>query len=276
MRTEFCNLRSEICNLRLFATIALLLCLASPVLASVQDRTDAPAGQADEKQNFLYFLFGGGGFVGVACTVPILAASVAAMALVVEHLLTVRRSVVMPPGLGEEVHGFISNGAFPHAEQQCKLRPSFLSYVILAGLQEIRLGYSAVEKAMEDACHAQAARLFRKIEFLSVVANISTMLGLFGTVVGLVIAFKKVADTQGVARASDLAGGIYLALMTTIEGLAIAIPCVAAYAIFKHRADQLVAETTLMAEYAFANYKRERMVRRAAEPTKPTKSGSGG
>ncbi len=246
------------------------LCCARAV---AQDGDAAPVPQ---EQNFLYFLFGGGGVIGVACTVPILIASVAAVALFFEHLLTVRRTSLIPPGLAEEAHGFIANGSFPHVEQQCKLRPSFLSSVILAGLQEVRLGYSAVEKAMEDASQAQASRVFRKIEFLSVIANISTMLGLFGTVVGLVIAFKKVADTQGVARASDLAGGIYLALMTTIEGLAIAIPCVAAYAIFKHRADQLVAEATLVAEYAFAGYKRERLVRRQAEPTKPIKTGSGG
>jgi biopolymer transport protein ExbB len=99
---------------------------------------------------------------------------------------------------------------------------------------------------------------------------------LFGTVVGLVIAFKRVADTQGVARASDLAGGIYLALMTTIEGLIVAIPSVAAYAMFKHRADQLVSETALMAEYAFAGYKRERAARRAHDAATSARPASGG
>ena len=255
--------------------LVVVMLLAPSVIAAAQG-AGGGAAPAAEKQNFLYFLFGGGGVIGVACTAPILLASVIAMALVVEHLLTIRRSILMPAGLAEEVHGLIASGAFPHAEQQCKLRPSFLSHLILAGLQEVRLGYSAVEKAMEDASHAESARIFRKVEFLSVVANISTMLGLFGTVVGLVMAFKKVADTQGVARASDLAGGIYLALMTTIEGLMIAIPSVAAYAVFKHRADQFVAEASLSAEYAFSGYKRERLARRTAEAAKPTKSGSGG
>lgn len=256
----------------------LVLLVGGFVTPSVQAQgAGRPASEAPpvEERTFVYYLFGGGGVIGVACTAPILFMSVAAMALVVEHLLTIRRNVLMPPGLSEEAHRLISSNSFLQAEQQCKLRPSFLSSQILAGLQEVRLGYGAVEKAMEDASHAEAARLFRKIEFLSVVANISTMLGLFGTVVGLVLAFKKVADTQGVARASDLAGGIYLALMTTIEGLAIAIPSVAAYAIFRHRADQLVAETSLMAEYAFAGYKRERITRRTGEAPKPAKSSSG-
>ena len=246
-------------------TIAVFILLAPTALAAQQPASGPQGGAAADKQTFLYFLLGGGGSIGVACTAPILFMSVAALAMIFDHLLTIRRPVLMPAGLAEEVQGHIANGSFPHAEQQCKLRPSLLSAVVLAGLQEVRQGYSAVEKAMEDACHAQAARIFRKIEFLSVIANISTMLGLFGTVVGLVMAFKKVADTQGVARASDLAGGIYLALMTTIEGLIIAIPSVGAYALFKHRADQLVAEAALLAEYAFAGYKRARLDRRHGE-----------
>ncbi len=226
--------------------------------------------------NFVSFLFGGGGVLGVACTVPILMMSVAAVALILEQAITIRRSVLMPPGLAEEVHGLVAHGDLAHAEQQCKLRPSFLAAVILAGLEEVRRGYAAVEKAMEDACHGEASRLVRKVELLSVVANISTMLGLLGTVVGLVLAFKKVADTQGVAHASDLAGGIYLALMTTVEGLMIAIPSVGAYALFKHRAEQLAFETTQMAEYAFAGFKRERPARRAPDAPHSLRSGTGG
>jgi biopolymer transport protein ExbB len=216
-----------------------------------------------QEQTFLYYLFGGGGVIGTACTVPILCMSVAAMATCVEHFITLRRSVLIPHGLAEEVHEHILSDQFPHAEQQCKLRPSLLSQIILAGLRNVRFGFAAVEKGMEDALQAQAARIHRKVEVLSVIANISTMLGLFGTVVGLVLAFKKVADTQGVARASDLAGGIYLALMTTIEGLAIAIPSLLLYAFFKHRADTLIADAAGLAEYSFAGYKRERIARRS-------------
>jgi biopolymer transport protein ExbB len=262
----------------LFPLAALLvLAAAAPEVAHAQAPPAAAAAEPPAvKQNFTYFLFGGGGLIGIACTVPILLMSVAAVALAIEQIITVRRSVLMPPGLGAELHSLIANGSFAHAEQQCRLKPSFLSRVALAGLQEVRLGYTAVEKAMEDASQGEASRLSRKIELLSVLANISTMLGLFGTVVGLVIAFKQVADTQGVARASDLAGGIYLALMTTVEGLMVAIPSVGAYALFRHRADQLAAETALMAEYAFTGYKRERAARRTTEPPRPSRSPAGG
>ena len=113
------------------------------------------------------------------------------------------------------------------AEQLCKHRPSYLSYVVLAGLQEIRVGYDAVEKAMEDASQEQSARLFRRVEYLAVIGNIAPMLGLLGTVYGILLAFKKLADTPGAADAARLADGIYLALVTTVEGLIVAIPAAA-------------------------------------------------
>ena len=264
--------RTQMTGLTLFIGLALIL--ATPRITAAQQGGEIDNGNtAAAEKPFIYFLFGGGGVIGIACTTPVLFMSIVAMALISEHVLTIRQSTLMPPGLAEEVHGLIANGSFSHAEQRCKLRPSFLSTVILAGLQQIRQSYAAIEKSMEDASQSQAARIFRKIEFLAVVGNISTMLGLFGTVVGLVIAFKKVADTQGVARAADLAGGIYLAMMTTVEGLAVAIPCVAAYAVFKHRADQFAADTTLMAEYAFSGYRQSRLTRRP-ERARPTKTGT--
>jgi biopolymer transport protein ExbB len=218
-----------------------------------------------EEPSIVYFLFGGGGVAGIACTLPILCMSVVALSMLIELMITVRRCVLIPHGLADEVHGHIEGGSFPYAEQLCKLRPSLLAAIILAGLQEVRRGFRAVEKAMEDALQAQAARMLRKIELLSLAGNISTMLGLFGTVVGLMVAFKRVADTQGVARAADLAGGIYLALMTTIEGLAVAIPALVAHAFFKHRAEQLIAEAAALAEFAFQGYKRDRTARRSAK-----------
>jgi biopolymer transport protein ExbB len=259
----------------LAGTAAGWLALSAAALAQEAKAAAPAAAAAPQRQSFLFYLFGGGGVSGVACTAPILAMSVAAMALVVEHMITVRRGVLMPHGLAEELHGFIAQANFVRAEQECKLRPSFLTYVVQAGLQEVRMGYAAVDKAMEEASVVQAAAIFRRVEFLSVAANIATMLGLFGTVVGLVIAFKQVADTQGVARASDLAGGIYLALMTTIEGLVVAIPCVAAHALFKYRADQFVAEATLLAEYAFSGFKRARLNRPPADSAKPARSAGG-
>ena len=138
-----------------------------------------------------------------------------------------------------------------------------------AGLAEVDGGWPAVEKAMEDATAEQSARLFRKIEYLSVIGNIAPMLGLLGTVIGMILAFREVADTQGAARAADLAEGIYLALVTTVEGLIVAIPALAAFAVFRNRVDQLVAEATDVAQHAVAPVKRKRADRASKGPEPP-------
>jgi biopolymer transport protein ExbB len=208
------------------------------------------------------------GLVGLA----IMLLSVAAVALVVEHLMTIRQTVLMPPGLGEGVHQLLAEGKLAPARQRCRAAPSFLAYVLEAGLAEADGGWPAMEKAMEDAAADQSARLFRKIEYLSVIGNIAPMLGLLGTVIGMVVAFREVAETQGAARAADLAEGIYLALVTTVEGLIVAIPSLAAYAVFRNRVDQLVAEVAYVVQHVSAPLKRARAVGGSKGPSAPARS----
>lgn len=204
-----------------------------------------------------------GGPVGLL----IILLSIAAVALVIEHIMTIRASVLMPPGLDEEVRQFLAAGKLAPADQACQMQPSFLSFVLRAGFAEVDGGWPAVEKAMEDATAEQSARLFRKIEYLSVIGNIAPMLGLLGTVVGMIFAFRELADSQGAPRAADLAEGIYLALVTTVEGLIVAIPSLAAFAIFRNRVDHFVAEVTYAVQHVTAPMKRLRAKQpRAASP----------
>jgi len=183
--------------------------------------------------------------------------------------MTIRASVLMPPGLGEEVYNLLAAGKVGSADQRCQMQPSFLAHVLGAGLDEVDGGWPAVEKAVEDATAEQSARLFRKIEYLSVIGNIAPMMGLLGTVIGMIFAFREVADTQGAARAADLAEGIYLALVTTVEGLIVAIPSLAAFAVFRNRVDHLVAEVTYVAQHVFAPMKRNRTAARPKVPAPP-------
>lgn len=202
-----------------------------------------------------------GGAVGIG----IMVLSVIGVALAVEHMLTIRAGVLMPAGLAEQVRELLKTGHLAQAMQQCKLQPSFLSHVLQSGISEIDGKWAAVEKAMEDAVAEQSARLYRKIEYLSLIGNIAPMLGLLGTVIGMIFAFREVAATQGAARAADLAEGIYLALVTTVEGLIVAIPALAAFAIFRNRVDQLVAEVTYQATHVFTPFKRSRRAAPMAE-----------
>lgn len=230
-------------------------------IAQAQDAPPAAAAEKGPKATSIWDLIVASGTIGYL----IIGLSVAAVALIVENLITLRRAVLAPRALAKDLHALITQGDFREADKRCKECPCYLSHVVQAGLLETRLGYPAVEKAMEDASHEQAARLFRKVEYLALIGNIGPMLGLLGTVYGLVLAFKTVAESQGMASAADLADGIYLALITTVEGLVVAIPALSAYAIFKSRIEQLASEASLLAEQVFVNYKRQ-SVRRAAEP----------
>ena len=229
----------------------------------------APAQQEPTSWQSLQEILSAGGVIGLL----IMLLSIAAVALVIEHVMTIRASVLMPPGLAEEVHQLVAAGKVGPADQRCRMQPSFLAHVLRAGLAEVEGGWPPVEKAMEDATAEQSARLFRKIEYLSVIGNIAPMMGLLGTVIGMIFAFREVAETQGAARAADLAGGIYLALVTTVEGLIVAIPSVAAFAVFRNRVDHLVAEVAYVAQHVFTPMKRARPARPPKAPIPPQAPG---
>jgi biopolymer transport protein ExbB len=204
---------------------------------------------------FLDIVFSGG-WVGFLILLVLFALSLTAAYLAFEHLMTIRRQELMPEGLGEQVRKLLVSGRTAEAEAACRAQPSFLSFVLLNGIAEIEGGWTAVEKAMEDAIAEQSARLFRKTEYLSVIGNLAPMVGLLGTVTGMIFAFQRVAATQGAAGAAELAEGIYQALVTTVGGLIVAIPSLGAFAVFRNRVDQLVAEATYVAQHVFTPLKR--------------------
>jgi biopolymer transport protein ExbB len=216
-----------------------------------------------------------GGPLGIANMVVLIGLSITALALAVDDLRIVRKSRIIPDGLGDEVRERVAAGELGQARSVCQAYPSFLAAVVLHGLAEADGGWTDVEKAMEDATAEQAARLFRRIEYLSVIGNIAPMVGLLGTVTGMLLAFKQVADTEGSAGAAQLADGIYQALVTTVAGLIIAIPSLGAFALFRSRVDQLVAEAAYAALHALSPLKQRGTAAPAsASPPPPPRMGS--
>ena len=238
-----------------------------------------PAPQKKAPQGFFQILFSGGP-VGVIIMLALIGVSLTAAFLVFENALSIRKSELIPSGLSDEVHDLVSAGQYSQAIKVCRDKPCFLSFVLMYGLNEADGGWSEVEKATEDALSEQSARLFRKVEYLSVVGNIAPMLGLLGTVTGMLMAFKQVADTSGNAGAPQLAEGIYQALVTTVVGLIIAIPSLGAFAIFRNRVDQFVAEAAYAAQHALAPLKRGFVAAKAPlapppPPAPPPRPGAG-
>lgn len=214
-------------------------------------QTDAEA----EGGGFLDIVLSGG-ITGLLILLLLLALSITAVYLVFDQFMTLRRNEVIPAGLAEAVRQALLTGRIAEADAACRRSPSVLGFVLHNGLSEMDMGWSQVEKAMEDALAEQSARLMRRIEYLSVIGNIAPMVGLLGTVTGMIFAFQQVAGSQGGANAGDLAEGIYQALVTTVGGLVVAIPSLGAFAIFRNRVDGLIAETAYESQHALSPIKR--------------------
>jgi len=251
----------------LFVLLSFAICLFLPLTAWAQEGASESSGTAPKVD--LRELALAGGYIGMI----IAAMSVVLIALIFEHLLTIRRGALMPDGLAQQIHGMIAQKQFKQAEEVCRQNPSLLGEILQAGLSEAGIDYAAIEKGMEDASVEQSSRLLRKIEYLSVIGSIAPMLGLLGTVWGMILAFLEF-ESKANPQVSELAPGIYKALVTTLMGLGVAVPAVASFAIFRNRVDGLVAEAALLAEQVFADYKRAVMsARRGGKSARSANSG---
>ena len=125
---------------------------------------------------------------------------------------------------------------------------SFFSQVLHAGLSEAGHGFSAVIRSLEQMSDELTTNLLRRTEYLNVLGQVSPMIGLFGTVYGMILAFQAIVIAGGNADPVLLAGGIGTALTTTFWGLVVAIPALSAYAVVRNKIDALTAEATLVAE----------------------------
>lgn len=206
-----------------------------PVPAAVPGEQTKPP-----PKTFLQIFFSGGP-LGIANMIALIGLSLTAAYMVFDNLVRIRRNDLIPEDLQGDLRKLVEQGRLTEAAKACENKPCFLSAVVKQGLKEAEGGWSEVEKAMEDATAEQAARLFRWIEYLSVIGNLAPMVGLLGTVTGMLLAFKEVADSGSHAGAAQLADGIYQALVTTVYGLVIAIPALGFFAMFRSWIDELVA-----------------------------------
>lgn len=190
--------------------------------------------------------------------------SLAACSLAIQLSMTIRRKTLLPPALAEEVGGALERGRLAAAMDRCGRDRSFLAQVLLGGLKNFDGGWDDVEEGASEALASETARLYRRTEFLSVIGNIAPMLGLLGTVLGMVAAFGELASSDGLGRFANLAQGIYFALVTTVDGLLVAIPSLCVYSFFNHRVATLSAETAALTEELLRPLRRHFLSQRAA------------
>lgn len=185
------------------------------------------------------------GFVeaGGVMMIPIGLCSLLVIAIVVERLVTLRRRSVIPPGLVTSVTGSLDRGDVDGARSACEADGSPIAAIIGAGLRLVGRQADEVEKRIAEAGAWEVRRLRRNVRALQVVGAIAPLLGLLGTIFGMIRAFQTVATSaDALGRTELLAKGIYEAMVTTAAGLVVAIPSVVGYHWIAGRIDGLVAE----------------------------------
>lgn len=220
-------------------------CLA-PAPALAQDELDAEgepgATEGGGGSNLLVYIAEACGWVFG----PVfLLLSFILVALLVMCFLQIRKAVLLPPALSEQFEQHLEAKEYQPAYELAKNDDSYLGHVLAAGMGKLQSGYPAAVEAMEEAQGEEQMKLEHKISYVSLIGALAPMLGLLGTVTGMVSSFKKIADNPGIAPKPDqLAGGISTALVTTLIGLWIAIPAILFFQMFRNWLEEIDAEAS--------------------------------
>lgn len=213
------------------AAAAAWLALAAPAVAA------EAAGDAGAAKETMFSLLIKGGWV----MIPLGITSVLALALGIERLVSLRKDRVLPPGFIDGLgQVWDADPSGQQAEAYCDQHGGAAGHVFKAGIQWRQFGHEAVSKAIEDAGSREADRMQRSLRGLSTIAAVSPLLGLLGTIYGMIDAFQKTSAGGGGGKTADLATGIYEALVTTAAGLTIAIPVLVLYHYLSSRVDRLI------------------------------------
>ena len=177
----------------------------------------------------------------------IIALSIVGMTLILQGFIRNRESVFMPPQTTEAIRSMIQNKQFKELMDFTENDPTFISQALNPALKRAP-SFSAMKEAMETAIGEQTANRFRGIEYLNIIGNLGPLLGLLGTVLGMILAFRAMNAAEGNASPAQLAGGIATALMHTFLGLALAVPCLACFGVLRTIVDRLTVRGALVAE----------------------------
>ena len=197
---------------------------------------------------FFYSLNGDGTleWIGSLMIWLLLAMSVANVVLIVLATTANARRTMLPARAVDELRAALATGRYKDALEQAARGDDDFSRIVSRALGQAPGGTEAMARAAEQAADELLAARLRRLESLNVLGQVAPMIGLFGTVYGMIVAFQTIATTGGSADPVMLAGGIGTALVTTFWGLLIAIPATSAYATVRNgaiaRSDEMLGE----------------------------------
>ncbi len=172
---------------------------------------------------------------------PIFICSLIAVTIFFERMFYLKSVKTKSKRFVDRVKDLVKKGSIELAISACRKSPTPISQIMLAGLMKFGQGREDIKEAIEDSANQEIPLLEKNLSTLSTIGNITPLLGLLGTVFGMIKAFNVIA-IMGVGKPEALAGGISEALLTTAFGLSVAIPTIVIYNYLAHRVDKLIRE----------------------------------
>ena len=217
-----------------------LITLAPLALSQVAGEPTTDTGAAVKVQSIWDFMVKGGPMM-----YPLGLCSLIALTVIVERMISMRRRKVIPrdflPGLNRQMENHATD--YAQALAYCQNNGSPIANIFAAAIKRLKGPLEIIEKHIQEAGQREVRKLRKFLRSLSVIASIAPLMGLLGTIFGMIIAFQTVATSGGaLGKAELLAKGIYQAMITTAAGLMLAIPVLIAYHWFSAKIDRLVSE----------------------------------
>lgn len=218
---------------------------AAPPAAEAPAAAPAAAEPAPvEEQSFLMWMIEASGLFGFF----IMLVSFVMVALIMMILLQLRRGNYLPPDLVEQFEQKLNSKDYQGAYELARANDSFLGRVLAAGMGRLSRGFDEAQAGMQEVGDDETMAMEHKIGYLALIGSIAPMLGLLGTIQGMVMSFRVIALSPTTPKPNELADGISTALFTTLEGLVVAIPAIVFYAVFKNRLQRFVMECSFVAD----------------------------
>jgi biopolymer transport protein ExbB len=206
------------------------------------DQSGSNRGEGGE--SFLRWMFGASPWIGAIIAVM----SFYLIALVVWMLLHYRMPVVAPGELVSDVQNLLDQAKYNEAYHRLAEDDSFFARVLAAGVRKLPMGLDQGRRAMELANEDATMQMEHRTTYLATVGTLGPMIGLVGTVYGMMLSFRVIAQAGSTPQASDLARGISTALVATLLGIAVSIPAIFFHALFRNRIARLSLEVGMMVE----------------------------
>jgi biopolymer transport protein ExbB len=243
--------------------------LVLPAVAFAQEG----AAPAAEPENALWWIIKTSGPIGAV----LLLLSIYFVSTTCRMFLELRPSIAAPPEIISECQEMLQKRQFKEIFNVVKDDRSFFSRVLATGIAELPSGLSEARESMERTGEALTVDMEKKISMLAVLGTLGPMIGLLGTLMGMIKSFSVIARSDAVLKASEVAGGISEALLLTFEGVALSVPAIYFFALFRNRVTSISVTTMLecdefLRHFAHAARSKTPPAGAAVAPPKPAKT----